>query len=308
MINLHVEPRVVKSWEQFLKENHKFSVALDGYVRGKPRFDSSGPRINYNHHEDVDRLCTRSTCGQVYIGIKQGLLDIFRQDGEPYAEVYVNDADQDTCASIWLLQNNERIMRQKSEPLITRLVSVTDFLDTTAGAYPISPDTSVRMELAWIFQPYTSERMHGRIQHMQEAEMRNVIESVCNRISQYTLGRGKKIKLETDYEILGGGRNWELIKETGFDARSMLFSMGINAFVSVRENGNDTYTYSIGKISPYIDFPILDLYSALSEAEGFKDENDCWGGSDIIGGSPRKSGSRLKPKELERIINEFLEK
>jgi hypothetical protein len=36
--------------------------------------------------------------------------------------------------------------------------------------------------------------------------------------------------------------------------------------------------------------------------------NDIWGGSNIIGGSPRVNGSRLSPKEVETIINEFLKK
>src|SRR3989338_10976306 len=139
MISLHVEPRKVLKWEQFVKEKPAFSIALDGYVRGKPHFDPQGPYANFNHHEDVDRLGTRATCAQVSVAIKQGLFETFQQQNEPHANVYVNDPDQDTCLAVWLLQNAERLTGQKSEPLIKRLIAVEDFLDVTAGAYPFNP-------------------------------------------------------------------------------------------------------------------------------------------------------------------------
>ena len=87
------------------------------------------------------------------------------------------------------------------------------------------------------------------------------------------------------------------------------FSDGGKAFISFREDAGKpaTYAYSLSKLSPYIDFPIKELYSVLNKAEGLKDgSNDSWGGSDIIGGSPRMSGSRLTPQDVERIVNSFI--
>lgn len=55
------------------KATEPFSIALDGYVNVGPRFDHEGPRVNFNHHEEVDRLATRATCGQVLMAIRQGL-------------------------------------------------------------------------------------------------------------------------------------------------------------------------------------------------------------------------------------------
>lgn len=309
MINLHIEPRVVKSWSEFKKTSPAFSIALDGYVRGRPRFDHKGPYANFNHHEEVDRLGTRATCAQVHVAIKQGLLETFSEKGEPRAEVFVNDPDQDTTVAVWLLQNAERVRGLKSEPLINRLVGVEDLLDVTAGAYPMDPESSIVRELAWIFEPYTAIRINGRLPHMDAAEMSNVIESVCQRITKYTLGQGEKLELDVRAEILGGGPGWKLVNEIGPHARSALFASGTKAFVAARDNGNGTYTYSVGKMSPYVNFPIQDIYRHLNAVEDL-DENssNCWGGGDTIGGSPRKTGSSLSPDELTNELNSILGK
>ncbi len=294
--------------EDFIREKPVFSIALDGYVKGKPFFERKGPYANFNHHEDVDRLSTRSTCYQVYVAIKQGLFNTFKEKGQPHANLYENDADQDVCLSTWLLKNSERIHRTKSEPLITRLVGVQELLDATAGTYPIEPNTKIMHELAWIFEPYTDSRIGGRVQHMDAPEMRNIIEAVCKRISDYTINKGEKKEPDTRYESVGGGTSWAMIKEHGYYARSALFARGISSFVSVRENGDGTFSYSIGKVSPYVDFPIECIYKRLNKIEAIADENtNRWGGGDTIGGSPRIGGSKLSPKDLEKIINETLQ-
>src|SRR3989344_1321958 len=382
-MELHIEPRVVKLWDQFIIEKPRYSIALDGYVRGAPRFKSqkeelllsfdrfqeitveernldlaaffekrartslggvndklptelyrtafynhfqlvseqearekiqsiqarliSGPYSNLNHHEEVDRLATRSTSGQAYVNIKLGLLDSYRVDGKVYGHIFVNDPDQDTCLAVWLLQNHERIEGARSEPLINRLVDVEDLLDVTAGAYPFDPSSRIMRQLGWVFQPYTNALITGRLKRMDESEMRTTIEAVGERISKHVLGEGKEIELDTNYDRIGGGLGWAMIKELGPPARTRLFHEGIKAFVSVRGEESGSFTYSIGKMSPFVTFPVQELYAALNRMEGIPEgDSDCWGGGNTISGSPRNRGSALKPKELETAINTFL--
>ena len=59
-------------------------------------------------------------------------------------------------------------------------------------------------------------------------------------------------------------------------------------------------------MSPYVRFPVDELYAAFNEAEGRPDGGAGWGGSNTIGGSPRDGGSRLSPLDVERIVNEHL--
>lgn len=307
-MDLYVEPRMVKSWNEFITQNPPFSIALDGYVFGKPMFDPSGPFANYNHHEEVDRLATRSTTGQVYVAIKQGLINAYAKKGKVACNIYVNDPDQDTCLAVWLLNNYERINGTKSEPLINRLVDIEDLLDTTGGSYPFDPNAKIMKQVAWVFEPYTTARQEGRLADMGRTEMELVIEAVGSRISKHVMGNGSEINPATKYIRLGGGQNWAMIKEIGAQARSALFHDGIMAYVAVREKQNGKYVYTIGKISPYINFPIESLYTIFNSEEGIGPQNpDRWNGGDIIGGSPRNSGSSLAPAELEKIINKVLQ-
>ncbi len=310
MISLNIEPGVVKTWRDFKKENPPYSISLDGYVDAPPKFDPKGPYVNFDHHRGVDRLATRSTTGQVYLAVKQGLFQTFRKERIPHANIFVNDPDQDVCVAVWLLENSDRYSGQKSGgPLVTKLVQVTDLFDATAGTFPLDPETEIMRERAWIFEPYVEARTGGRLGNMKGPEMRNVIESVGSRINDYVEGRGKQIPVETDYEQIGSGNGWVMIIEKGSEARTAMFSRGINAFVSVRNNGDDSWIYSLGKKSTFIPFPITQLYSVLNRVERIdKKSGNYWGGSEIIGGSPRRTGSRLSPEQLERIINDFLSK
>jgi hypothetical protein len=79
MIRIYLEPRVVIKWKDFIEKKPHFSIALDGYVKGPPRFSIQGPYANFNHHEGVARIATRSTCAQVYYYIRLGLLDTFQK-------------------------------------------------------------------------------------------------------------------------------------------------------------------------------------------------------------------------------------
>ncbi len=306
-IHLHVCPGKEISWEDFLRVVPRGSVALDGLVRGAPKFSEEHLCANFNHHQDVDRLATRSTAGQVLIAIKQRLMDRFKEGGSLNLHVFVNDPDQDSALAVWLLANHERVLGTRSEPTLSKLVFAEDLLDTTAGAYPFEPDSSLMRELAWIFEPYVEARVSGRIRLMQGAEMANVIDAVGLRISRYSLGERQEVELDTRLEVVGGGKYWGLIREQGFYARTGLFAKGIHAFVSILEESDGCYHYSIGKMSPFIPFPITKIYAVLNEREGLDSASGvCWGGGDTIGGSPRRVGSKLSPREVEEIINALL--
>ncbi len=301
-IELVVRPRETLSWEEFRATAPPFSIALDGFVNDYIKFDPSIPLANYNHHEGCDRLGTRSTCAQVMMAIKQGVFLTFRKDGEPTAILHVNDPDNDVCMSVWLLKNYERIAGIKSEPLITRLVAVVDFLDSTAGLFPLDVNSRIRREIGWIFEPYTKARQSSELSDMGAEKMTALIEEVCERISDYTLGKGQKINLSVDYKIIYRGTGWAMIEENGYDARSQLANDGIHAFISVKQLPNGRLNCSLGKMSPYVPFPILQLYDDLNQAEGNPTKaKDRWGGGDTIGGAPRNGGTKLTMERIQQV-------
>lgn len=309
MITLRVEPRRILTWNEFCGQKPPYSVALDGYVRGPYQFQpesEGGPRVNFNHHEDVDRLSTLCTAAQVNVNLKSGFFECFTKRTSPHATIYANDPDQDVSTAVWLLRNSERKHDKFSEQRLETLLNILNALDITGGCYPVDPTSKTLREFDWVFEPYTNARMSGKLPQLNGKEMEDIINKISLRIDSYLLGTGGEAPIDVNYQKLGGGPGWTLVKETGYRARLKLANDGIRAFVSVinrREDGN--WTYTIAKQSQYIPFPITEIYEFLNDFEQIE-ETTGWGGSNIIGGSPRAIGSSLSPKELERAINQFL--
>jgi hypothetical protein len=299
-VKLHILPRVVITWKEFVETHPVRSIALDGYVKGEPRFNREGTHVNFNHHEDVNRLATRCTASQVSMAIMGGLLRVFTPEN---TAAWVNDCDRDVCLAIWLLRNPERIMCTHSEPLISRIIFNTDMMDTCAGAYPIDPDDRIMEQMAWVFAPYTDARSQGKISHLNPIEMETIIDAVLDRISLYSIGQGQLQKPDIRYNVIGGGKDWKLVEEIGGDARTHMRAEGICAFASYRGEENGRYLYSIGNLSPYGGFDLLLLYQKLNQVEDLQG-NDVWGGSDNCGGSPRERGSSLCPQDLAKLIED----
>lgn len=304
-IILHVEPQTEPmTWKQFIKKAGSNSVALDGYVADGPLFDEKRAIANFNHHEKVNRLATRATCSQILMAIRLGFFDYFRDsNGEIQMDVYVNDNDEDCCLS-WFLLKNGFMTENVINPNLNRLVSIEDALDTTSGAYPYPKDLEVLKEVAWVFEPYRRFRMSGQLNNKNADDFKSVIEYVERRIFDFILGKAQKIPLDVTYKVLGGGKNWKIVDEVGSYARTGMVSDKIMAFLSVKERQDGRWNYVIGKMSPFVNnFDIPLMFKRLNEAE---DPGDgLWGGSDIIGGSPRVKGSKLNPSEVEKIIKEI---
>lgn len=309
-IQLIVDPGTPPcSWEEFVRTKPPFSIGLDGYISAGPRYDLTGPWLNFNHHEDCDRLATRATCGQVLMAIKQGLFDCLKQGGLPYANVYVNDCDEDVCMS-WFLLRHWSMVEKHAYLKLTRLVGITDTLDSTAGAFPYPKDLPVLQDMAWIYQPYRDFRLSGGLDKKDPEAFRTIIEAVEDRIILYITGQGEQVPLDTRYEVLHAEPTWSMVQEIGAQAKTGLHGDGIKAYVSVRERAHSpgTYTYTIGRLSPFIlSFDIPLMFEHLNAEEGLLNSPDRWGGGNTIGGSPRVAGSKLKPEQVLQVIRRVVE-
>jgi hypothetical protein len=302
-IILHVEPKICPlSWDEFCKNAPPNSIALDGYVHGPPQFNHDGPWCSFNHHENVDRLATRATCGQVLMAIRQGLFSTFQE--KPH--VFVNDCDEDVCTSVFLLRQNF-LSENVSNPALNRLVYMEDALDSTAGCYPFPVKMPILKQLAWVFEPYRKFRLSGELDKKNPESHASIITDVENRIMLHILGNGKEIPIDTRYKIIENGHGWVLIEEIGTHAKTGLFSDGHKAYVSVRTRLDGKYTYTIGKLA-FAKFDIPKLINLLNTLEAQLREpvklNEFWGGGNTIAGSPRVGGSVISPKEITKLINE----
>jgi len=187
---------------------------------------------------------------------------------------------------------------------LNRLVSIEDLLDSTAGAYSYPPEMPEIKKAAWVFEPYRRFRLQGGIEEADAHEYRKIVFEVEKRILAHINGDGKSLRLDTRYEIIGGGPTWVMVKEIGLYARTGMFADGICAYVSVRELRNGKFAYIVARMSPYVHFPILKFCRRFNALE--KCTNKRWGGSHICIGSPLPDGSDISPWFLEKDINRIL--
>jgi hypothetical protein len=204
-----------------------------------------------------------------------------------------------------------------STALLNRLVALEDLLDTTAGSYPFPGDLPALRELAWVYEPYRRFRLSGEIDKKDASSYLGVVSDVEHRIMAYLTNKGSSIDLDTRYERLpGGSGGWAMLREVGAQARLGAVSDGIHAYVAVRERPDKSFTYTLWRMSVFIDFPVPDLLAALNRAEiearhegaehSMAAYGDFWGGGDTVGGSPRVRGSVLKPDQVAAVVNKVL--
>jgi len=308
MIEVIAEPGIVKTWNQFLKENPPYSIALDGYVSDESREDSTIPMLNLDHHVNVKRLETNSTCAQTFKKIKEGLLEkIFNENNEPKANLYINHSDQDVALSVFLFKNHKLITSRKND-LLEELVKIEDELDKTAGMCKVDVNSEIFQKLAWIFQPYMDAKNFGLLDDLNSNVLIKNINLIENRIVLYLNGKAEKLKEDSDYKIAyhNKSKKWALIIELGTYAKTKMYNDGIESFVTFREKRNDNnFIYNLFNISLGTKHKTEDIYDILNKEEGIsEDNNDRWGGNEF-GGSPRIKGSKISPKKLTKIIDDY---
>jgi hypothetical protein len=309
---LVVRPGVeVPNWGAFISEHPPGSIALDGYVKGAPKFTQTpdGAYANVDHHEGVNRLATLSTAQQLLRYIRLGLADSLTQpngDYEPW--VFVNDCDQDISLAMYLIQNAPDIARARKAKYcapLDNLVQMAGELDVSAGAYPYNPRGKLMKQIAWMFRPFTEFRDQGGVQHQNADEYRGVVGECMGRIGLHLAGRGGQVKLQTQYAVIGGGDRWKMFEELGAEGRIGAFHDGVKAYVihkGQREDGMHDYT--IGRASEMVPFDVTGAVALLNTVEECPPDA-AWGctGSGTVGGSPRLRGSSLGPADLQTILN-----
>ncbi len=201
--------------------------------------------------------------------------------------VHVNHADEDVALSVWLLDNQHRV----EDHSIWRLVHAEGILDTTGGCCVPAEDRAFIEQLAWIFAPCEERRTTA-------TGMAATIATVGERLDRYAEGRAEREPAGVGYRLIERRGPIAAIEEYGVLSRVSLSADGIDLYVSLREL-DDRQEVTIGKTSPRPDFDLSAAFEELNLREE-AEPSDSWGGSSMIGGSPRASGTDLP---LEVILD-----
>lgn len=285
VVELVVHPRVTVSFDEFCASCDA-GVALDGYVAGPTVWDDVG-HYNFNHHEGTDRFTTRATCEQVALGLR-----VCDELWAPDLGVHVNDDDPDVALSVWLLEHPELV----DDDVVRVLCSLQGAIDSLAGCCSV-PRVDDLERLAWVIDPWVEARSNLT---RSAGQIASVIGAVGDRISAHVVGCGDRLPVEHSLVVRERRGDVWAISETHPLSRALLVAGGAAVFVSVREL-DGRRDVSVGRTSPFVSCDLDGVWDALNRVE------DCvafdrWGGGDMVGGSPRGSGTRLEVAEILDVV------
>lgn len=299
-VRIVIDPNVKPmDFDKFCQTHPPRSIAGDGYCKSGPMYRAEGPYRNFNHHDETSRDDTLVSCAQGLVAVRKGLYDRFCVNGVPDATLFINDIDPD-ASTLAIILKYPYLMQGVMNPLINRMVDMIHHLDMSGGLWPF-PENLPSLEVTnWVFDPYWRHRMSGELQKKDAKTFMSVFEDIEHRFFEYLAGRAKSKPLDLDYDELGGGPGWTMVREIGAQARIRMLGKGIRAFVSVRNGQDGRWIYTICRYADYTPFPIEEICAELNKDE--EPENQ-FGGGNIVIGNAYGQGSVRSPDAIQQCIN-----
>lgn len=280
-------------------------IALDGAVQG-PQVDAVLRRFSFDHHAGCLRLVTLSTCEQVLLALKLGLV----VDEE--TTVFINDIDADTAMAVWLLKHGEEAAMGelgRMEELVRR-IGVTD------SHGPIFPPHPIHSKIGYSPWDKTPQSLEGLGRFLA------VIDEYHADPSAF---KGPPPRDEVS-EGFGWTpqKGWERVKtSSGFAG---VYAEGFLAGVLAsgpNVNQRGTTTYTVAKRSDLVPLAVGPSHRDRSSPSSFRTDtilgrlglreraknpdqpaSTSWGGASSIGGSPRNSDGSSSCLTLEEVLEE----
>lgn len=290
------------NFEQFEQEAPPYSVAVDGYVAGLTRKNPLAPRIAFDHHH-ANRLYTRNTAAQIWMEIRQGLLEVFRDESGVFKFIaHTSNCDEDDSSSILLLREPHLVLRDTRRRL-EKLIDLMDKIDTTCATYPMNLDDPDVQSVFWITDPYREANQSKVLEKKDPKIYQDIMDQIAGRIKKYIAGTHRRQKADTRFDLLHQGNGWVMINEKGKQARIGAIAEGHKAIISARELANGNHGYVLTRISDNINyFPLPTFAEQLRGVDLYKH----WGGGDTVIGSDKENGSSIKPAQMIEMVESMV--
>ncbi|MCB1139439.1 MAG: hypothetical protein KDK23_11815 [Leptospiraceae bacterium] len=292
------------------------TIFLDGAAISEPFMDHQRQVYNLDHHDGVERSFTLATCEQALVLVRKGL-----NLSDKKWIIWANDPDLDTVLAIWVLLNHMHL-RKGDTPVyraIVPLIRVEGIIDGLGLEY---------QDVAGLPRTQHKEVMN-RIDHLREDERRIKSDGRWDEIDFAAYTRKSLNRIDEMFfrpEDFKDFKGLEELARAELDQNNSVIvyrtDMGI---YEMEEYLNRVYgtrpailllqkgpgVYTIRKSDLFFPLEMERVYRFLNhedpEVSGRNRENR-WGGSQEIGGSPRLSGTGLKPSEIVRICKKAFRK
>jgi membrane protease YdiL (CAAX protease family) len=285
------------------------TIFLDGAAQLEPFLDAERRVMNLDHHQGCVRPFTLATCEQALALVLRGL-DLREK---PWT-IHANDADLDTVLAIWVLLNSGHLERgsevlRAAAPVI-RLEGVIDahgseLLELSGFAAEQLAATSKILEE--LIEP---ERAAKRGGVWGEIDLLQFVARQLYALDRQFFPAGyfagfchveelARVPLSAD-RVAIACRSDRGIYELETDLKKVY---GRRLGVIVLDKGGGAYT--LRQVDHFLPATLEAAYDRLNLADPAVNAGDPanrWGGALDIGGSPRKTGSRLAPSEITDLL------
>ena len=289
------------------------TIFLDGAAQSEPFIDTQRRVMNLDHHQGCVRPFTLATCEQALALVLRGL-DLREK---PWT-ILANDADLDIILAIWVLLNSTHLelggeVLQAAAPVI-RLEGTIDAhgseLRELAG-FPAEQLEATSKLLDELYEPELAAKRGGV---WTEIDLLQFVARQLYAIDRMFFPAGHFAGFSHVEEVARAAINPERVaivcrSDRGiYDVEGDLKkAYGKRLGVIVLDKGGGNHTLRL--VDRFLPATLEAAYDRLNLADPAviaSDPSNTWGGAADIGGSPRKSGSRLEPHEIADLLRTAL--
>jgi hypothetical protein len=292
------------------------TIYLDGVALSEPFLDHEKKIYNLDHHEGCVRTFTFATCEQALVMILKGL-DLRDREWQ----IYANEPDLDTILAIWLIINHQRISRKEPMHLrflyaLVRLEGVIDALGLELKEFSALPPEHLRRTqrvIDFLRKDEIQLKKDGLWEEVDlleySATILHKIDRIIYKSSEFTDFKGIEELARVD---LTGDRLVVVVdSDTGIyelePHLNNLYGTRLGLVVLQRSPG----AYTLRRMDLFMPGDLEPVYERLNFIDPVvkcRSQNNRWGGSSDIGGSPRATGTNLTPGEIVQACRDALQK
>lgn len=304
-IRLRVERGLVVA-EEDRKKYRSQTIFLDGAYAGPPFYDNKARHYSLDHHHGCVRAFTLSTCEQATVMLLQGLP---LEDGR--WDVYVNDPDLDAVLASWVLLNHAELLRDNKAMLsrampYIRVEGVIDAHGLDMGILTAMPGEVYDRVVADLDALMAEERKLKSAGAWDTMDWFQYMADLLEAVDRLVYPEGHLDRLleveELERVTLKGQKMAVLCRSEegiyGVEAQ-LKHRYGKQLGVIVLDLGNGKFT--LRQVDPFLDQGLTGVFELLNSKDPRCKDNgreNHWGGSDDIGGAPRKTGSGLSGEQV----------
>lgn len=289
------------------------TIFLDGAYTDAPFLDNQQRQYSLDHHAGCLRPFTLASCEQAVVMLLQGLpLD----EGE--WQILVNEPDIDAVLAAWVLFNHAELLADEQKllhavmPLI-RVEGVIDAHGLDMAVLSGLPRERYEAEKVRIDGLRQVEAVHRTNGDWDTTDYLTYTVDLLRRIDSLLVPAEhwhNRVQVEEVLELPLEERKVAVlcrVQNGIYEAETQLKErFGKQLGVIVLDQGGHRFT--LRQVDPFLPQTLDSAFALLNENDprvqdsATANEENRWGGSDEIGGSPRRSGSGLDGRQVLEIV------